>query len=81
MREFTTYGKLKKGDVIIFYGANVRIMDVRIGGICDNDIHKGERIINFDIEPYDKEALQVLGKFYGYGTYGGVESITIFKVK
>lgn len=80
MSGFVKYGELKKHDIICFHGAQVVIKDVRINGICDNELHKGEKIISFDIEPYDNEALKTLGKFYAFGTYGGVESITIWKI-
>ena len=78
--KITTYGELKKNDVIIFHGAEVEIKDVRICGVCDNEFHKGEKIINFTIEPNNKEALAILGNFYSHGTYGGVESIQICKI-
>ena len=79
MSGFVRYGDLQKNDVVWFHGAQVLIKDVRVVGICDNEFCKGERIINFDIEPYNDEALQILGKFYGYGTYGGVESLALWK--
>ena len=48
--------------------------------ICDNGSYKGEHIINFEIEPYNDEAEQILGNFYSHGCYGGVESLTLEKL-
>ena len=79
MGNFVRYGELKKNDVVWFHGAQVIIKDVRFYAPVKEGIYKGERVVNFDIEPYNDEALQILGKFYGYGTYGGVESLTLWK--
>lgn len=62
-----------------FHGAKVTIKNIHVSGICDNKWHKGERIIDFEIEPYDDEAVTVLGDFYSHGSYGGVESLTLTK--
>lgn len=80
MSGFVKYGELNKNDIVIFHGAQVVIKETRVNGICDNNYHKGEKIISFDIEPYDDEALKILGNFYAYGTYGGVESRSIWKI-
>ena len=79
MNKIVKYGELKKGDVVYFHGALVKIVNTIIGGICDNGRYKGERIINFEIEPYNDEAEQILGSFYSRGCYGGVESLTLVK--
>lgn len=68
------YDELKAGDVIVFHGAKERIVEVRDDG--ESEYHKGERVIRFDLEPYDDEAVQILGKFYSHGTYGGVGFLT-----
>ena len=78
MGRFVKYGELKKNDVIWFHGAQVIIKNVECVGICHNEWHDGERIINFEIEPYNDEAIKVLGNFYSHGTYGGVESLTVW---
>lgn len=73
------YGELKVGDVVFFHGAKVVIKNIHVSGICDNEWHKGENIINFEITPYDDEAINILGNFYSHGWYGGVESLTLTK--
>lgn len=73
-----SYGELKAGDVVWFYGARVRIVDVRVEGM--SDYYEGERVIRFDIEPYDEECVRTLGKFYSHGTYGGVEHLALSRV-
>ena len=80
MNKQIKYGELKKGDVVYFHGALVKIVNTIIGGVCNNGCYKGERIINFEIEPYNDEAEQILGSFYGHGCYGGVESLTLEKL-
>ena len=79
MNKIVKYGELKKGDVVQFHGALVKIINVVVSGFCDNEYHKGERIINFEIEPYNDEAERILGSFYSHGCYGGVESLTLVK--
>lgn len=68
------YDELRAGDVIVFYGAKERVVEVRDDG--ESEYYKGERVIRFDLEPYDDEAVKLLGKFYSHGTYGGVGFLT-----
>lgn len=79
MNKIVKYGELKIGDVVYFHGALVKIVNIIAGGVCNNSCYKGEHIINFEIEPYNDEAEQILGGFYSRGCYGGVESLTLVK--
>ena len=79
MKNEIRYGELKVGDVVFFHGAKVVIKNINVSGVCDNEWHKGEKIINFEIEPHDDEAIDILGNFYSHGCYGGVESLTLTK--
>ena len=79
MNKIVKYGELKIGDVVYFHGAVVKIVNIITGGVCSNSCYKGEHIINFEIEPYNDEAEQILGSFYSHGCYGGVESLTLVK--
>lgn len=85
---FIRYDQLKDGMVINFHGANVRIFNVKHfereeemymfdyrGKVTSNIV------VNFDIEPYDNEALQILGPFYSYGNYGGPGFLETLLVK
>ena len=72
------YDELKKGMIVIFHGAKLRIEDVR------EFPYKGEyfkdetdKVINFDVSPYDQDSIDQMGNFYSHGTYGGVGCLTI----
>lgn len=60
------YDQLKINDVIYMYGAKERIAD----------ISTNEQDTYFTVEPYDHEAVEILGSFYSHGTYGGINSLT-----
>lgn len=73
--ELVNYGDLRKGDIIIWYGAAVRITNVlhvkcKCGVVLKSCTY-------FTIEPYNKEAVDILGDFYSHGTYGGVDGLTV----
>lgn len=67
------YDELKVNDVIWWYGARVKIVAVRSYPYTEEHF-KGQtdKVIRFDIEPYDDDAVMILGNFYAHGTYGGV---------
>lgn len=69
------YDELRVGDIIRFHGAKERITEVVDEG--ESDHYTGERVIRFTLEPYDEEAVKLLGKFYSKGTYGGVGFLTV----
>lgn len=71
-----TYGDLKVNDIIIFHGALVKINAIR----NYNHYKTGEPVVNFDIAPYNEEAIEILGSFYSRGTYGGLSILPITKV-
>lgn len=66
------YDEIKPNDIILFYGANVRIVELHESPAPANKWYPNEKTITFTVEPADDEALEILGRFYGYGTYGGV---------
>lgn len=70
------YDELKKNDIIVFHGANVRVTKVTETPAPANKWYPDEKTISFDIEPADEEAVKILGSFYSYGSYGGVGCLT-----
>lgn len=64
------FDELRAGDVIYWYGAKVIVTEVRDAG--ESEYYPGERVIRFDVEPFDKKSIKMLGQFYSRGTYGGV---------
>lgn len=73
--ETAKYGDLYAGDVIIWYGAIVRIVDVsRTLCKCGNTY---KPCTYFTIEPYNEKAVEILGDFYAYGQYGGIDTLTV----
>lgn len=75
------YDKLKVNDIVKFHGANVRIIKVTEQPAPANEYYPDEKTISFDIEPADKEAESVLGKFYCRGSYGGVGCLELELIK
>lgn len=68
------YDELRVGDIILFHGARERIVSITS---YSNDpknpyYEDAKRVIRFELEPADDEAVKTLGKFYSHGTYGGV---------
>jgi hypothetical protein len=70
------YDELKVNDVILFHGANVKITKIVETPAPANKWYPNEKTINFDVEPANEEAENILGKFYSHGTYGGVGCLT-----
>jgi hypothetical protein len=70
------YDELKVNDVILFHGANVKITKIVETPAPANEWYPNEKTINFDVEPANEEAENILGKFYSHGTYGGVGCLT-----
>lgn len=69
-----TYGELKIGDIIYWYGALVRIVKInRVN--CEK-----EDCTYFTIEPYNVEAIRILGEFYAHGTYGGINKLSVITI-
>jgi len=77
--EIKTYGQLQIGDVIFFHGANVKVIDIKRTPYRDNLLTKDEckEVISFEIEPADDEAVEILGRFYSHGWYGGNDFVKI----
>ncbi len=71
------YDELKVNDIIRFHGANLRISHITEQPAPANKWYPDEKTIGFDVEPADDEAVQMLGKFYSHGTYGGVGCLTV----
>lgn len=69
------YGDLRKGDIIKWYGATVRIIDVsHVKRECGGFLRP---CTYFTIEPYDIEAVELLGNFYSHGQYGGIDELRV----
>ena len=75
------YDELKVNDVVVFHGANVRIIKVTETPAPANEYYPNEKTIAFDIEPADEEAEKILGKFYSHGSYAGVGCLELELVK
>lgn len=80
------YDEIRVGDVVRFYGANVKVVAVREWPAPANEYYPEEKTINFDVVPAEDgdtehDAIQLLGKFYSHGTYGGVGCLTIGLVR
>lgn len=71
------YDEIKVNDIVLFHGANVRIIKVTEKSAPANKYYPNEKTIGFDIEPADDEAERILGKFYSHGSYGGVGCLKI----
>ena len=71
----TAYADLKIGDVIFWYGAKVRITDVT------HMVWRGKPCTYFSIEPYNDDSIQILGSFYSHGRYGGIDLLTVEKLR
>ena len=71
------YDELKKNDVIKFHGANVRVKKVTEHPAPANQWYPNEKTIDFEIEPADDKAVEILGSFYSHGTYGGVGCLEV----
>lgn len=81
MTVITKYKDLKVGDIIIWYGARERIIAIEnIGPTSRSKLfYQGEDVIYFTLEPADKKAEKILGKFYANGEYGGVGCLEVKK--
>lgn len=79
MLSIIRYDELKVGNVIRFHGANEIVVDVWDEG--ESEYYPGEKIIRFELRPYDEEAIKILGNFYSKGVYGGVGFLTVGLVK
>lgn len=71
-----TYGELKDGDKIYFYGHKATVSNVKVVGKADFGRHKGENIISFNVEFDKNDELSKYGQ-YQSGRYQGVESISV----
>ena len=75
------YDELKVNDVVMFHGANVRIIKLTETPAPASEYYPNEKTIAFDIEPADEEEEKILGKFYSHGSYGGVGCLELELVK
>lgn len=77
MRRSKRYDELEVNDLIWFYGAKLKIIAIRSFPYTEEAYKdKTDVVINFDVIPADDEAVELLGKFYSHGTYGGVGCLT-----
>lgn len=71
------YDELKVNDTIIFHGAKVIITEVKHFPYNEPAYRNfTDKVVRFTIKPADDEAIELLGKFYSHGTYGGVGCLT-----
>lgn len=71
------YDQLNIGDEILFHGANVRVINIKRYPYTESAYaNECKEVIDFEIEPADDEAEELLGKFYSHGWYGGVGCLT-----
>lgn len=75
------YDELKVNDVVMFHGANVRIIKVTETPAPASEYYPNEKTIAFDIEPADEEVEKILVKFYSHGSYAGVGCLELELVK
>lgn len=67
------YDELAVNDTIIFYGAEVIITDIKYFPYNEPAYKEfTDKVVRFTIKPANDEAIELLGKFYSHGTYGGV---------
>ena len=71
------YDEIKKNDVVLFHGANLRITKITETPAPANKWYPNEKTISFTVEPADEQAEKTLGRFYSHGTYGGVGCLEI----
>lgn len=71
------YDELKVNDIIMFHGANLKIVELKETPAPANKWYPNEKTIDFKVEPADEKAVEILGNFYSRGTYGGVGCLTI----
>ena len=74
------YSELKTGDVIIWYGAEVVIREIHREYREPYGHFKGGNCTYFTIAPNNKKAIEILGRFYAHGTYGGIDTLEVHKV-
>lgn len=74
------YDELKAGDVILFHGANERVVSVTTTPAPANEWYPNECTVRFVLEPADEKAVEILGSFYSHGCYGGVGCLTATKI-
>ena len=74
MKQEIRYDELRAGDVIEWHGAKEIVEWTEDQG--ESEHNPGEKVIRFKLMPYDKEAVEMLGKFYANGIYGGVGFLT-----
>lgn len=75
------YDEIQEGDIILFHGANERVVSVSALPAPANEYYPNEKTISFTLEPADEEAERILGKFYSHGEYGGVGCLTTELIK
>lgn len=73
-----TYADLQIGDIIYWYGALVKI--IRINRFKANEVSCEKDCTYFEIEPVNEETIKILGTFYSHGSYGGIDTLTVYKV-
>ena len=71
------YDELKKNDIVLFHGANLRVTKITETPAPANKWYPNEKSIGFEVEPADEKAEKILGKFYAHGYYGGVGCLEI----
>lgn len=75
------YDEIKTGDVILFHGAEERVVKTTEFPAPANEYYPSEKTIYFELEPANEEAEKILGKFYIHGEYGGVGCLKVELLK
>ena len=70
------YDELQAGDIVLFHGARERVVTVNIMP-APADWNTAEKSVTFSLAPADPSAVEILGRFYSDGTYGGIGSLPI----
>lgn len=69
-----TYGDLKVGDVISWYGAELEIVRLY------KEVRNGLKTTYFDTKPVNEEAERLLGNLYSHGRYGGCDCCAVARL-
>ena len=57
------YDELKTGDIILFHGANERVVSVDIRQGIKSKYAPAEKLVSFRLAPADREAEELRGNF------------------
>lgn len=76
MAETKTYGELRDGDKIWFYGYKGTVRNVEVVGHAKDGPYAGERVIDFNVF-FEPSVDHIEKTLYNGGRYGGVEHLRV----